>query len=184
MKVSILNVQVPFVRGGAEYLADSLGEKIRERGHRVDQLRIPFKWLPGGVDPRPYAGLPPAGAPDRRSGPGHRPEVPRLPGAVREQEGLAAAPAPPVLRPVGHAHRGFPDSPETCRIRAIVRAADNRCLSEVRGLYTNSPIVANRLRRFNGIEADGILYPPLLNPELSVAGRPATTSSTRAGSAA
>ena len=49
MKVSIVNVQVPFVRGGAEYLADSLGEKIRERGHRVDQLRIPFTGYPASI---------------------------------------------------------------------------------------------------------------------------------------
>ena len=63
-------------------------------------------------------------------------------------------------------HHGWPDTPETDRVRAIVRAADDRCLSEAKVLYTNSRIVADRLRRYNGIEADGILYPPLLLPEL------------------
>ena len=52
MKVSIVNVQVPFVaRCGSQYLAESLGEKIRARGHRVDQLRIPFRWHPHEMIP-------------------------------------------------------------------------------------------------------------------------------------
>ena len=47
----------------------------------------------------------------------------------------------------------------------MIRAADDRCLSEARELYTISPNVADRLRKYNGIEPDGILYPPLLDPE-------------------
>ena len=46
MKITILNNQAPFIRGGAEYLADSLAGKLQGRGHRVEVLRIPFKWYP------------------------------------------------------------------------------------------------------------------------------------------
>jgi glycosyltransferase involved in cell wall biosynthesis len=44
--------------------------------------------------------------------------------------------------------------------------ADNRYLREVDQLYTNSRIVANRLKTYNGIDATGILYPPLLADEI------------------
>jgi glycosyltransferase involved in cell wall biosynthesis len=60
----------------------------------------------------------------------------------------------------------MPDEPETRRIRDMVRRADNACLSDVKGLYTNSKIVAGRLKRFNDIDADGVLYPPLDRPEI------------------
>jgi glycosyltransferase involved in cell wall biosynthesis len=172
VKVSVLNVQVPFVRGGAEYLADSFGEKIRERGHRVDHLRIPFK---------PY---PTASILD------HMLACRLLEPRTSEPDLVLALKCPAYLVPCEdkkvwllHQHRQFydlwdtsfrgcPDTPETHRVRAIVRAAYDRCLSEARALYTNSRIVADRLRKFNGIEADGIQYPPLLNPRLFRCGEP------------
>ena len=46
MNVGIVNVQCPFVWGGAEYLAESLAERIRGRGHRTELIRIPFQWSP------------------------------------------------------------------------------------------------------------------------------------------
>ena len=61
---------------------------------------------------------------------------------------------------------GMPDDPESRRIRDAVVRADNHCLRETRALYTNSRIVASRLKRFNDIDADAILYPPLDRPEL------------------
>jgi glycosyltransferase involved in cell wall biosynthesis len=166
VKVSILNVQVPFVRGGAEYLADSLGEKIAARGHRVDQIRIPLK------------SYPPASILD------HMLACRLLEPRTGDPDVVIALKFPAYLAPFENKkvwllhqqrqfydlwdtpHRGLEDAPETDRVRAIIRAADDRCLSQVQGLYTNSRIVADRLRKFNGIEADGILYPPLLDPGL------------------
>jgi glycosyltransferase involved in cell wall biosynthesis len=46
MKIAILNVQVPFIRGGAEILAESLQEELIKRGHEVDIIKLPFKWYP------------------------------------------------------------------------------------------------------------------------------------------
>lgn len=46
MKIAILNVHVPFIRGGAEVLAESLQEELIERGHEVDIIKLPFKWYP------------------------------------------------------------------------------------------------------------------------------------------
>lgn len=46
MNVLILGVQVPYVRGGAEILAQSLKEKVQEAGHRADIVTLPFRWIP------------------------------------------------------------------------------------------------------------------------------------------
>jgi glycosyltransferase involved in cell wall biosynthesis len=165
MKVSIVNVQIPFVRGGAEYLADSLADKIRERGHQVDQLRIPFKWYPleSVLDHMLSCRLlePKTGDPDL----------------------VIALKFPAYLVPFEnkkiwllHQHRQVYDLWETpfgsCghvpgsrRIREMIVNSDNRHLSAARGLYTNSQIVADRIRRFNGIVPDAILFPPLRHPE-------------------
>jgi glycosyltransferase involved in cell wall biosynthesis len=48
----------------------------------------------------------------------------------------------------------------------MVIQADNRYLREVDEIYTNSRIVANRLKTYNGIDATGILFPPLLSDEI------------------
>src|ERR1700741_1594707 len=46
MKVAIVNNQAPFVRGGAELLAEWLAEALIERGHDAEIVRIPFSWQP------------------------------------------------------------------------------------------------------------------------------------------
>ena len=173
MRVSIVNAQVPFVRGGAEYLADSLAAKVRGRGHQVSQVNIPFKWYPPAavLDHMLACRLlePKAGDPD-------------LVIALKFPAYLLPFPDKKVwllhqFRQVyelwGTPLQDFPDTPDARRIRAMIVAADNRHLPEAKGLYTNSRIVADRLERFNGLRADGILYPPLLHPERFREGEPA-----------
>ena len=40
------NVQTPFVRGGAEMLADSLLQALQAAGHTAEIVTMPFKWYP------------------------------------------------------------------------------------------------------------------------------------------
>ena len=51
MRILILTTQVPFVRGGAEILADGLQQALQRAGHQVDVVRFPFKWYPASVIP-------------------------------------------------------------------------------------------------------------------------------------
>ena len=46
MKIAIVTVQVPFLRGGAEIHAEMLKEELIRRGHRAEIISIPFKWYP------------------------------------------------------------------------------------------------------------------------------------------
>ena len=47
MRIAVCRPQVPFVRGGAEVMADGLVDALRERGHEAETVAIPFKWYPG-----------------------------------------------------------------------------------------------------------------------------------------
>lgn len=42
MKIALVNTITPFVRGGAEILADDLRDQLIERGHQVVLFRLPF----------------------------------------------------------------------------------------------------------------------------------------------
>src|SRR6266508_4143798 len=45
-RILICATQVPFVRGGAELLVEGLRDALRERGHMVDVINLPFAWQP------------------------------------------------------------------------------------------------------------------------------------------
>jgi len=45
-RILVLGVKVPFTHGGQEVLVASLVKKLRERGHEVDQVELPFNPLP------------------------------------------------------------------------------------------------------------------------------------------
>jgi hypothetical protein len=57
----------------------------------------------------------------------------------------------------------MPDTSEGREARAMMIRSDTLYLSEARRVYTISRNVADRIRVFNGLEPDGVLYPPLLN---------------------
>src|SRR5579863_8197174 len=47
MRIAVCRPQVPFVRGGAELVADDLVRELVARGHEAELIAIPFKWYPG-----------------------------------------------------------------------------------------------------------------------------------------
>jgi|SRR5882724_6365909 len=46
MRIVIATAQVPFIRGGAEILAEGLLHALRSQGHTAEIVAIPFKWYP------------------------------------------------------------------------------------------------------------------------------------------
>jgi glycosyltransferase involved in cell wall biosynthesis len=170
MKIGIVTNQAPLVWGGAEYLAESLQIALQDRGHFVEIIRIPFKWYP------PQAVL------------DHMLACRLLRLDTGEPDLLIAMKFPAYLAPFprkklwlvhqfrqiydlwGTAYQDFPDTPEGRRVREVVMHADKRHLPEFQAIYTISRTVSNRLETFTGINADGILYPPLRQPELFHAG--------------
>jgi glycosyltransferase involved in cell wall biosynthesis len=46
MRILIATVQVPFVRGGAEILAEGLSSALQKHGHEAEIFAVPLKWSP------------------------------------------------------------------------------------------------------------------------------------------
>jgi glycosyltransferase involved in cell wall biosynthesis len=162
MRIAIVSTHVPFVHGGAEILADTLGDQLREHGHRVEQVRLPFRWYPAEktLDHMLAARLM------------------RLPGIDR----VIGLKFPAYLVPhddkvfwILHQHRqaydfwgtpfqGIPDSPSGRSIRQAIFDADAEEFGGSRPLFTISRVNAERMRRFNGITPE-VLYPPLASAD-------------------
>ncbi len=170
MRILILNTQAPFISGGAEALADGLQVKLSERGHQVEVVRIPFKWYPPKTILKQMLAC-------------------RLMRITAVEPDLVIPLKFPVymipfpnkklwllhqFRQVyelwGTEYQDVPNTPEGQRLREAVIQADNRHLREAKAIFTNSRIVANRLKTYNQIEATGVLYPPLLHPNMFHAG--------------
>jgi glycosyltransferase involved in cell wall biosynthesis len=166
-KIIIANAQVPFVYGGAEYLAEWLQKKIVEYGYKAELVKIPFKWYPPeripehilacrlldltqtlGDDIDVLIGL---------KFPAYHIKHPNkvlwLFHQFREVYDLW-----------GTKYQGVPDTPEGRSAREIVIHSDNSFLKEARKIFTISKVVTERLRAYNGIDSTP-LYPPLENPE-------------------
>src|SRR5688500_3452218 len=45
-RIAVCEAQVPFVKGGAEYLVRTLVQQLRARGYDAERVSIPFKWYP------------------------------------------------------------------------------------------------------------------------------------------
>jgi glycosyltransferase involved in cell wall biosynthesis len=162
LKVAIVNNQAPFVRGGAELLAEWLVEKLSERGHEGQIIRLPFAWEPPAriVDSMLAARLVRIPNVDRVVAlkfPAyyveHDDKLLWLLHQFRQVHELWGTPM-----------QGLPDDAEGRAIRDAVRTADRDQLSRVRAIYTNSKIVGRRLRDSTGLDSTP-LYPPLRDPE-------------------
>lgn len=162
MNIAIVNNQAPFIRGGAEQLAEWLADRLRREGHGAEVIRIPFAWSPAErvLDSMLAARLI------------------RIPNVDR----VVALKFPAYLVPHddkvlwllhqfrqaydlwGTPYQDIPITPTGHRVRDAVIEADNVHLREVSQIFTNSQIVGSRLLRHNGI-ASTVLHPPLAEPE-------------------
>jgi len=157
MRIAVVNSQTPFVRGGAEQLAEWLVDRLREHGHRAELVRLPFRWhpLPNLLEHALAARLVRITDVDR---------------VIGLKFPAYYVPHDDKVLWVLHQHRqaydqwgtefGLPDTAEGRYIRTAIAEADNRLLAAPRRVYTISEVVARRMRTYNGHEPT-VLYPPL-----------------------
>ncbi len=159
MKIAIVNNCVPFVRGGAEHLADALFSKLEEYGHPALLVRIPFRWEPPSkiVEHMLACRLLRLPAVDRVIAfkfPAyfvpHPNKVLWLLHQFRQAYDLWGTPL-----------QSLPDSREGQEIRRSILTADNSYLGEAKKIFTNSSVTSSRLKQFNGFDSE-VLLPPLL----------------------
>ena len=163
MRIAVCAPQVPFVRGGAELMAESLVGALRERGHEAELVTVPFKWYPGTrvLDQAFLWRLVDLAESDGR--PIDRVIATKFPAyCVRHPNKVAW-----VLHQFRQAYDydrtelgQFDESPEDRATRRAIERLDAVSLGEARRVFATSRNVADRLQRFNGIDADVLPHPP------------------------
>ena len=167
MRVAVAAPQVPFVRGGAELMAEDLVTALRDRGHEAELVTVPFKWYPGTrvLDQAFLWRLVDLTESDGR--PIDRVVATKFPAyCVRHPNKVAW-----VLHQFRQAYDydrtdlgQFSESAEDRATRRAVERLDAGALGEARRVFATSRNVADRLKRFNGIDADVLPHPPQALP--------------------
>ena len=163
MRVAITTAQVPFIRGGAELLAEELAQALRGAGHQAEIVSIPFKWYPARrlVDAMAAWRLT-----DLTSSNGQ--DIDRVI-ALKFPAYLASHPRQTVW--LLHQHREAFDmwdsefnslrpDPQGAEVRELVASADRHYLGAARACYTISRNVSRRLQDACGIGARPLYHPP------------------------
>jgi glycosyltransferase involved in cell wall biosynthesis len=163
MRVAVCAPQVPFVRGGAELMAEDLVAALRARGHEAEIVSIPFKWYPGTrvLDQAFLWRLADLTESDGRTI--DRVIATKFPAyCVRHPNKVAW-----VLHQFRQAYDydrtdlgQFDESPVDRATRQAVQRLDAIALGEARKVFATSRNVADRLQRFNGIDATVLPHPP------------------------
>ena len=169
MKVLVVNNAAPFIRGGAEALADNLVRALNDTpGVSSELLRLPFKWQPS----------------ERLI------EEILIHNAIRIQnvDRIIGLKFPAYLVPhphktlwvlhqfrqaydLGDVGQGLGDTGREGVLKAAVRKADAACFAACDAIYVNSPVTKARLERYNGVQGQ-VLYPPLNDAALFTGGEP------------
>jgi glycosyltransferase involved in cell wall biosynthesis len=159
VRVVLASTYLPFLKGGGKTIVDSLERALRDRGHEVEPVLLPF-W------PDPEEML-------------EQMLALRLVDLSAQGDVLIAVRTPSYLlrhprKRVWflHHHRpaydladtAFAEPAEAERVRDAIVQADDVHLREADRVFALSRVVAQRLRRFNDLAAD-VLYAPLPDPE-------------------
>jgi len=164
-RVLVCTAQVPFASGGAERHAEGLVRELKAFGHDAELVRLPFKWYPRAeilTSALAWRLL------DVSEADGKRVDlvIPmKFPSYLVRHENKVVWLIHQFRQAYdrfGTEQSDFTSSPEDTRWRELIAEADSTGLSEARKIFTNAKNTADRLARFNGIEAEALYHPPPL----------------------
>jgi len=154
MRILVANNAAPFVRGGAEMLAERLVRELVAEGHEAELWRLPLGSAPDQMtDSMIAASLTRLEYVDRVIGlkfPAYL--VPHENKVIWLVHQLRQAYEPPPVGWVGTASLG--------PFIEAVHSADDAAFRRARSVYAISPVVAERLRVGNAVQAPVLLTPP------------------------
>lgn len=165
MRIAVVNTQAPFVTGGAELHAQNLITALRNAGHQAELVTIPFN--PSTAELIVDQAVAAAGF-DINSFFENRVDLMiglRFPAYLIRHDNK-------VLWLI-HQYReaydlwqdgGLRPQPAGDRVRRMITEIDTRAISRARKVFTNSKNVADRLKRYNGIEGEPLYHPPPVEP--------------------
>jgi glycosyltransferase involved in cell wall biosynthesis len=164
MRVAIATVQVPFITGGAEALAEGLKAAMVARGHTADIVTLPFRFFPPEEVER-----------SMRVWEGE--DFTRLNLYDADRVVCLKFPAYGLKHAskslwLCHQHRGTYDlfdaeksTPEERGLKESIAAFDAKHLPAVGPRHTISRRVSERLKQFNGIDSTPVYHPPPMAPD-------------------
>jgi glycosyltransferase involved in cell wall biosynthesis len=168
MKILIATSTVPFIRGGAEILADNLREALAAAGHEAELVSIPFKHYP------------PDSIPDHMLACRLLDLTESCGVGIDRVIGLKfpayLIPHPNKVIWLLHQHRTAYElwdhpaagdlihCPTGPVVREAIRRADRELIPEAKIVYTLSHNVSGRLRRYSGIDSEPLYNPPAFAP--------------------
>jgi glycosyltransferase involved in cell wall biosynthesis len=166
LRIAICAAQVPFTRGGAEVLYESLRDELVRRGHKAEIVALPFNWssrqniLRSALAWRLL---------DLEASAGERIDLvvaTRFPSyAVRHPRKVVwlIHQFRQIYELAGTRFSDFGERPADDEVAEMIRKLDARTLGEARARYSISQNTADRLKEHNGLDAEALYPPPKLD---------------------
>jgi glycosyltransferase involved in cell wall biosynthesis len=157
IKIALVNNYLPFVYGGAEMVVDTLRDKLLEHGHQVSVTRVPF---PSTLDHALITNMLTCRCLSFDDA--DKVIAFKFPAYYvrHENKTLWMFHQLRQVYELWNTEYGLQHTPENVRIRDTVTSSDNAYLREAKEIFGISHEIADRLRKFNGLEAS-VLYTPL-----------------------
>jgi glycosyltransferase involved in cell wall biosynthesis len=161
--ILICTTQVPFTTGGAEAHVTGLQKALRGAGYNAEIIALPFRWYPPVEIMRSTLMWRLLNVSESNGKPIDLVVAMKFPA-------YTIAHSRKVLWVI-HQHRSaynlwgtqFDDLsnyPEGAQVRDFIHRCDRKFLPEAKKIFANSVTVAERLKRFNGIDSDPLYHPP------------------------
>lgn len=167
--IAVCEAQVPFVEGGAELHVRSLITQLRARGYLVERVAVPFKWYPKDEILSHAAAW-------------RLLDISESNGRVIDLAIATKFPSYFVRHPnkvawLIHQYRAayelcgtefsdFDHLEGDVALRKAILELDTEMLGECRRRFSNAGNTANRLKKFNGLDAEALYHPPHLADRL------------------
>jgi len=167
--VVVCEAQVPFVHGGAELHARGLVDNLRRRGYKAERVAVPFKWYP---KEELLAQIAAWRMLDISESNGERIDL-----AIATKFPTYFARHPNKVTWLFHQYRAiydlcgtpyseFTHSEADVRLRDRLMELDTNALGESRAIFSNARNTAERLSKYNGLQAEALYHPPPLAGKL------------------
>ena len=167
--ILVCEAQVPFVHGGAEIHVRELVRELRDRGYQTELVSLPYKWYPKDeilphaaawrlLDLSESNGMP-IDLVIASKFPTYFVRHPRKVAWLIHQYRAA-------YELCGTIYSDFSHTEQDVGLRETLIKLDTEMLGECRAVYTNAQNTANRLKKFNGLDAEALYHPPRLAPRI------------------
>src|SRR5678815_558569 len=161
--IAICTTQVPFTAGGAEAHVAGLQSSLIAAGYKAEIVALPFRWYPPVEIMRSTLTWRLLNISESNGKPVDLVIGMKFPAYTIEHSRKVLW--------IIHQHRsaynlwGTPfddlsNFPEGVQVRDFIHRCDRKFLPKAKKIFANSRTVAERLRRYNGIESEPLYHPP------------------------